>query len=109
MKFHWVGVDVKDRNAKKLCIELEYDLQSKITKFLMKRLEDECQGDFSAFEFDVDPFQAQILIRENTPALWAEVIREDFEKRINLSFFKEHPKLGRFKNESSRSLYPRPA
>ena len=109
MKFHWVGVSPKDRNAKKLCIELEYDLQSKITKFLMKRLEAECQGDFSAFEFDVDPIRTQIAIGKNTPAIWAEVIREDFQKRINLSFFKEHPKLGRFKDESSRSLYPRSA
>ena len=109
MKFHWVGMNPEDRNAKKLCIELEYDLQTKITKFLMKRLEHECQGDFSAFEFDVDPKQARIAIAENTPSIWAEAIREDFEKRINISFFKEHPKLGRFKNESSRSLYPRSA
>ena len=109
MKFHWVGINPNDRNAKRLCIELEYDLQSKITKFLMKRLEHECEGDFSAFEFSVDPIQAQIEIRETTPALWAELIREDFENRINMSFFKEHPKLVRFKNESSRSIHPRSA
>ena len=109
MKFHWVGINPKDRKTKKLCIELEYDLQSKITKFLMKRLEHECEGDFSAFEFDVDPIQAQIIIGENTPAIWAKAIREDFEKHINYSFFKQHTKLGRFKNESSRSLHPRSA
>lgn len=109
MKFHWVGMDPKDRNAKKLCIELEYDLQSKITKFLMKRLEDECQGDFAAFEFNIDPKKRRIEIGENTPSNWAEMIREDFDIRINKAYFKEHPKLGRFKNESSRNLYPRSA
>ena len=109
MKFHWVGMNPKDRTTQKLRIELEYDLQSKITKFLMKRFEQECEGDFSAFEFNIDPFLPGINISTQTPAIWVEAIREDFENRINISYFKEHPKLGRFKNESSRSIHSRSA
>ncbi len=83
MKFNWIiGKDFDD-NFKRYCVDLEYQLRPKITKFLMARLEHECGGDFSCFHFDVDLITNNIRISPETPARFSNIIKVDFEKEIN--------------------------
>ena len=72
-----------DESIKRYCIDLEYQLRPKITRFLMARLEKECSGDFSCFQFDVDLVTKNIRISPRTPSRFARMIRRDFEREIN--------------------------
>ncbi len=83
MKFNWILATQADDALKKFCIDLEYQLRPKITKFLMSRLEAECHGDFSSFSFDVDIATQQITISDKTPSKYAHRIASDFDLEIN--------------------------
>ncbi|WP_146129885.1 hypothetical protein [Flagellimonas meridianipacifica] len=72
-----------DSSIKRACIDLEYRLRPRITKFLMSRLEAECCGDFTCFHFDVDIKNQWIWISEKTPQDYIERIKEDFDIEIN--------------------------
>ena len=83
MKFNWISATEADDKLKKFCIELEYQLRPRITRFLMSRLDPECCGDFSCFYFDVDLATQQITISEKTPWEYTQVIATDFDREIN--------------------------
>ncbi len=83
MKFNWILSNDMDESIKRYCIDLEYQLRPKITKFLMARLEKECGGDFSCFHFDVDLVSKNIRISPMTPSRFARLIKRDFEREIN--------------------------
>ncbi|MEL6917617.1 MAG: hypothetical protein AAFO99_07780 [Bacteroidota bacterium] len=83
MKFNWIGTESVKDDIKKFCIDLEYELRPKITRFLMLRLENECCGDFSCFHFDVNMDTMQITISEKTPKEYIQKIQSDFELEIN--------------------------
>ncbi|NAS11057.1 hypothetical protein [Poritiphilus flavus] len=83
MKFNWISTAEADDTLKKRCIELEYQLRPKITRFLMARLEQECCGDFSCFYFDVNLETRQISIANKTPVRYTRRIAFDFDREIN--------------------------
>ncbi len=83
MKFNWISEREIDDSLRKFCIELEYRLRPKITRFLMERLEYECRGDFSSFHFDVDLTQKKLRIGQNTPVQLARIIASDFHQEFN--------------------------
>ncbi len=89
MKFNWTSVNEVDESFKKLCIDLEYKLRPKITRFLMARLENECGGDFSCFHFDVDIEKMVVSIVRPTPLKFKRIIATEFEKEINQNFIAE--------------------
>ncbi len=83
VKFNWILSNELDESIRRYCIELEYQLRPKITKFLMARLENECNGDFSCFHFDVDLITKNITISPETPARFSRRIERDFDREIN--------------------------
>ena len=83
MKFNWILDEAADEKLKKFCIELEYQLRPKITRFLMARLDNECDGDFSAFHFDVNMITKNITLSERTPREYLQRIQSDFDREIN--------------------------
>ncbi|WP_411031276.1 hypothetical protein [Spongiimicrobium sp. 3-5] len=83
MKFNWIGAKDSKNNIKKFCIELEYELRPKITRFLMSRLENECHGDFSSFHFDINMDTKQVTISDKTPKEYTKKIQSDFDMEIN--------------------------
>ena len=89
MKFNWNSVNEVDERFKKLCIDIEYKLRPKITKFLMSRLEQECGGDFSCFYFDVDVEKMVVSIARPTPLKYKRIIATDFDREINQNFINE--------------------
>lgn len=78
MTFNWITGQDDGPAPKKLCIDLEYRLRPRITRFLMDRLERELHGDFSAFHFDVDLLRREVRISDKTPAEYARRIAADF-------------------------------
>ncbi len=85
MTFNWILGQDDDPAHKKLCIDLEYHLRPRITRFLMARLERELQGDFSSFHFDVDLVRREVRISEKTPAKYVQRIAYDFMKEIGVN------------------------
>ena len=83
MKFNWITSKTADQSQKKRCIELEYALRPKITKFLLERFESECHGDFSNFYFDVDVITERVWVNSNTPQVYIEKLKGDFDLIIN--------------------------
>ncbi|MEO9511704.1 MAG: hypothetical protein ABJN84_18335 [Flavobacteriaceae bacterium] len=83
MKFNWVIKGDTTPSIKKTCIDLEYRLRPRITKFLLSRLDNELYGDFSAFHFDVDIKNQWVWISEKTPHDYIARIRDDFDREIN--------------------------
>lgn len=82
MKFNWISDQEIDDSQSRFCIELEYRLRPRITRFLMDRLEYECRGDFSAFHFDVDLSTQELRIGKNTPMQFASKIASDFRREF---------------------------
>lgn len=83
MKFNWIISKTADQDQKKRSIELEYLLRPKITRFLLERFENECDGDFSNFYFDVDVITERVWINNNTPQSYIEKLKIDFDLIIN--------------------------
>jgi len=83
--FNWILGPDADPAHQKLCIDLEYRLRPRITRFLMERLERELQGDFSSFHFDVDLERREVRISEKTPAKYVQRIARDFMKEIGVN------------------------
>ncbi len=83
MKFNWISTREANDTLKRLCIDLEYQLRPKITRFLMSRLEPECCGDFSCFYFDVDLESGNITLSDQTPPEFLRLIGTDFDLEFN--------------------------
>ena len=83
VKFNWLITDNDDASVKKICIDLEYRLRPRITKFLLSQYDSDFLIDFSKFHFDVDLKNQWIWISEKTPQDYIERIKEDFDVEIN--------------------------
>lgn len=83
MNFNWIFYNDTDQKLKKQTIELEYQLRTKITKFLMEHLDNDQFEDFSDFHFDVDLSTQRIAVSKNTPREYWEMIKKDFDHHIN--------------------------
>ncbi len=83
MKFNWIYGKKIDKKTLKRSVDLEYELRPKITRFLMARMEKECNGDFSSFHFDVNLVTQNISISDKTPVAYMDKIASDFELEIN--------------------------
>jgi len=84
MKFNWKfpAQEITDE-FKKACIEFEYQLRPKITKFLLERIDTESCRDLTCFHFDVDINSQWVWIGTDTPQDFVEKIRVDFDNEIN--------------------------
>ncbi|MBT8321283.1 MAG: hypothetical protein KJO90_06390 [Eudoraea sp.] len=87
MKFNWISEKEIDDSLKKFCIDLEYHLRPRITRFLMERLELECEGDFSSFYFDVDLTSEKLRIGPKTPLSLTQKIIFDFQSEFGTFTF----------------------
>ena len=83
VKFNWIISGQSSQGLKKRCIDLEYELRPKITKFLLERFENDCCGDFSCFHFDVDVLTKVVRISNKTPREFKLVAERDFDVWIN--------------------------
>lgn len=86
MTFQWQSENHIDEDLYKFCVELEFKLRPKITRFLINRLEKETGGDFSTFYFDIDLDAGCIAISGKTPAVFRVKILKDFDRDINRNF-----------------------
>lgn len=82
--FNWILERDSDTALQRRCVELEYRLRPRITRFLMERLERDLRGDFSGFYFDVDLVRQEIRISERTPAEYARRVADDFVMEFGL-------------------------
>ncbi len=82
MKFNWISEKEIDDPLRKFCIDLEFRLRPRITRFLMDRLERECEGDFSSFHFDVDLTSGKLRIGPKTPLGLSQKIKSDFQNEF---------------------------
>ncbi len=83
LNFNWIITDQVDQNLKKRCIELEYALRPKLTRFLLDRFENDCCGDFSCFHFDVEVATGNVSISRKTPWEFRRTAIRDFDLLIN--------------------------
>ena len=84
MKFNWKSPEKEmSEKLKKACIDFEYELRPKITKFLLERLDTECCGDLTCFYFDVDLNSGWVRIGMETPQEYIDKIQVDFDNEIN--------------------------
>jgi len=88
MNFQWNSANHIDEELHKFCVELEYKLRPRITRFLISRLEKETHGDFSKFFFEIDLGLGQITISEKTPRRFRKKIQQEFENEINHNFIR---------------------
>ncbi len=63
------------------CIDLEYSLRPRITRFLLSRLD--VDTDFSSFYFDVNMDKKWVYISEKTPIQYIHKLLPDFDLVIN--------------------------
>lgn len=83
MNFNWITETEKSQELEKSYVDIEYALRSKITRYLLERLENECAGDFSSFYFNVDMVQRKVTISEKTPEALRTKLLPDFESVIS--------------------------
>jgi hypothetical protein len=81
--FNWIYTNPTDQSQKVRSIELEYALRPKIIKYLMERFENECDGDFSCFHFDVDVLTNLVSISPKTPPRFRLIALRDFDFFVN--------------------------
>ena len=79
--FNWITEGTPDPDQRKYCIELEYQLRPRITRFLMKHLDPEHHEDISVFHFDVDLLRNEVRISDKTPS--------DYTSRVACAFMQE--------------------
>ncbi len=87
MNFNWILGKDSDAALQRRCVDLEYRLRPRITRFLMERLERELHGDFSSFYFDVDLVRREVRISDKTPAKYVQRISCDFMQEIGINCY----------------------
>ena len=81
MHFHWI-FDEDQVDLREL-IDLEYQLRSRITRYIMDTLDFDCCIDFSCFHFEVDMVRREIRISEKTPEEYSRLLRMGFHDQIS--------------------------
>ncbi|MGB3145291.1 MAG: hypothetical protein WBB24_14405 [Maribacter sp.] len=85
MNFYWITNTEKTQELEKSYLDLEYKLRSKITRFVLERLDNECDGDLSSFHFNVDMVLKKITISEKTPEEFRLKLLPDFDDEISFN------------------------
>lgn len=85
MTFNWIIGTEADEKLQRFCIELEYQLRPRITKFLISRFDFESCSDFSSFHFDVDLLARNIRVSDRTPSHFLQRIQTDFDREIGFN------------------------
>ncbi len=89
MRFNWiVSLDTNDE-IKKRCLDMEYLLRQKISKFLIGNWDD-LMDDFDHLVFDVDMVTKEIKISNQSPVFLKTVIEKDFYREFNPNFRLDH-------------------
>jgi hypothetical protein len=70
---------------KKLCLDMEYLLREKISKFLISNWDD-LMDDFDKLVFDIDMVTKEITISADSPLHLKNIIQEDFYREFNPNF-----------------------
>lgn len=83
MKFNWIFSKDADQDQKKRCIDLEYQLRPRITRFLLEHFENEYGGDFSCFHFDVFVDTEKVTMGNNTPEKYLRLYSGEFDRIFN--------------------------
>ena len=86
MKFNWIFNKETDSTEKQRCIDMEYKLRPRITRYLIARMEQECHGDFSQFCFDVNMRTLKVTLSDKTPQEYLSKLKSDFDMEINKEF-----------------------
>ena len=88
MKFNWIiNFDATDE-TKKLCLDMEYFLREKISKFLITNWDD-LMDDFDKLVFDIDMVTKEINISDDSPLYLKSVIQKDFYREFNPNLLKQ--------------------
>jgi len=82
LTFNWILTEKADTELLRFCVDLEYDLRKKITKFLIPKVENECCPDFDCFYFDVDVLERKVSVSKKTPPQYFQLIAADFDVEI---------------------------
>ncbi len=89
MRFNWIiSFDANDE-MKKLCLDMEYLLREKISRFLIGNW-DHLMDDFNRLVFDVDMVTKEIKISNQSPVFLKAVIEQDFYKEFNSNLPPDH-------------------
>lgn len=83
MYFNWLFSGDENPAIKKACIDMEYSLRPRITKFLLNKIDGENPLDFSCFHFDVDLSRKWVWISNKTPKEYIQQMLPDFDIAIN--------------------------
>lgn len=83
MTFNWILDHEASPDEQRACIEMEYRLRPRLTRFLMRHFERELKGDFSSFYFDVDFITFEIRISDKTPVKYMQQIVSEFSTEMN--------------------------
>jgi hypothetical protein len=85
MKFNWtISFDATDE-MKRLCLDMEYLLREKISKFLISNWDD-LADDFDKLVFDIDMVTKEITISDNSPVYLKTIIADKFNQEFNPNF-----------------------
>lgn len=85
MNFYWITSTENSQELEKSYVDLEYKLRSRITRFVLDRLENECDGDLSSLHFNVDMVLKKITISDKTPEEFRLKLLPDFDAEISLN------------------------
>lgn len=86
MRFRWTAGQGVGEAGYRFCLDLEYKLRSRITRFLIDRLDQEELPDFSNFIFDVDLCNSRVSLSPETRTLLDPHFCMAFDREINLGF-----------------------
>ncbi|MUH34807.1 hypothetical protein D9O36_03040 [Zobellia amurskyensis] len=86
MTFNWIAGREIDERLHRLCIELEYEFRPKIIKFLIANFDMEGCSDFSCFHFDVNLVSKRVTLSDDTPLIYLQQIKPDFDQKLKLAF-----------------------
>lgn len=87
MNFNWITDEANTQELEIKYLDIEYKLRSKITRYLLERLDNECDEDFTSFHFNVDMVHKKITISKKTPAALRIKLVSDFEKEMSCNCY----------------------
>ncbi|PQJ14502.1 hypothetical protein BST99_00910 [Aureicoccus marinus] len=80
MHFNWLTNLPKDQSFSRLAIELEYELRPRITRYLLRKFEQDFGDDFSSFYFDVDVNTSGCALggplRNDSACAWLKILTQ---------------------------------
>ncbi|MFD2585999.1 hypothetical protein ACFSQJ_03605 [Croceitalea marina] len=82
MRFIWTNTFEATDETKKLCLDMEYLLRKKISRFLISNW-DELMDDFDKLVFDIDMVTKEITISDDSPIGLKNIILQDFYREFN--------------------------